>query len=160
MSAPSRLCGTCTACCRVFAVPEVSKPLDGWCAHCEPTKGCKIYDTRPTRCVEFQCLWLASQAQPGAVLSEKLRPDRCKVVFAPSTNPSIMTAVTLPGYPLAWMNKVVMTLIERFVKGGIAVAVGRPNADENLLIKPDGNVRRVKLSAPDENGMRWSEGEV
>ena len=46
-----------------------------------------------------------------------LRPDRCKVVFAPSTNESVIAALTMPGAPLAWERPDVRELINTLVKG-------------------------------------------
>jgi len=157
MTSPDNKCGTCTACCRVYAIPEFKKPAGDWCQHCDTGKGCKTYGSRPARCVDFQCLWLASQSQGRAALPVELRPDKCKVVFSPSTNDKIMTAITMPGYPLAWQTKIVATLIACLNRAGMAVAIGPPAADANIVVKPDGTAYRVKLSPPDENGMQWSE---
>lgn len=153
----SNHCGTCTACCRVYAIPEFAKPAGPWCKHCDVGKGCKIYDSRPERCVGFECLWLASQKQNvTAALPPELRPDKCKVVFAPSTNEQIMTAITMPGRPDAWRAKPVTWLIERLNRAGLSVAVGPTDADAQTVIKPDGREYRVRLSPPDKDGMRWS----
>ena len=149
-------CGTCTACCRVYAIPEFEKPAGKWCEHCSIGKACKIYETRPQRCVEFKCFWLQSQDQPRP-LGPELRPDKCKVVFAPSTNEYVITAITMPGSPLAWKErKEVRGLIARINQAGISVAVGPPNADASILIKPDGRSYKVKLTPPDKDGMQWS----
>ena len=149
-------CGTCTACCRVYAIPEFKKPAGKWCEHCAIGKGCKIYATRPQRCVEYECLWLQTQTR-NLPLPAELRPDKCKVVFAPSTNPRVMTAITMPGRPDAWQdNKEVMKLIGLVNKAGISVAIGPPNADAQLVIKPDGRRYQVKMTPPDEDGMQWS----
>jgi len=149
-------CGTCTACCRVYAIPEFDKPAGPWCKHCDVGKGCRIYDTRPERCVGFECLWLASQKHGPAALPLALRPDKCKVVFAPSTNEKVMTAVTVPGRPDAWRSPIVRNLIARFNKGGMSVAIGPPAADATVLVKPDGQEYRVKMTPPDKDGMQWS----
>ena len=87
-------CGTCTACCRIFEIPELAKPAGKWCEHCEIGRGCTIYNERPAVCQEFECLWLLSQQRddPREHLAPELRPDRCKVVFSPSTNDRIMAA--------------------------------------------------------------------
>jgi hypothetical protein len=152
-------CGTCTACCRVYAIPEFAKPAGKWCEHCTIGKACNIYETRPQRCVDFKCLWLQSQDQPRP-LDPELRPDRCKVVFAPSTNERVMTAITMVGSPDAWQKKVVLKLIDRLNQASLSVAIGPPNADAQLLIKPDGQRYKVKLTPPDKDGMQWSIGET
>ena len=149
-------CGTCTACCRVYAIPEFAKPAGTWCDKCTVGKGCNIYPTRPQRCVDYACLWLQSQRQEGFALPPELRPDRCKVVFAPSTNEKIMTALTMPGRPDAWRSKVVMKLIARLNRAGLAVAVGPPAADAQFVIEADGSRRTVRMTPPDAEGMQWS----
>ena len=87
-------CGTCTACCRIFDIPELKKPAGKWCEHCEIGRGCTIYSERPQMCIDFECLWLLSQKREDSRerLAAELRPDRCKVVFSPSTNDRIMAA--------------------------------------------------------------------
>ena len=52
-----RSCGTCTACCFIFAVPAVPTRDYEWCQHCTPGVGCGIYDARPEDCRAFYCLW-------------------------------------------------------------------------------------------------------
>lgn len=67
-------CGTCTLCCTLCAIEELSKPSGDTCVHCS-TK-CDIYDKRPASCVEFMCAY--SQVEKA---SELLRPDNLGVVF-------------------------------------------------------------------------------
>lgn len=149
-------CGSCTACCRIYHIPEFDKPAGKWCEHCVVGKSCKIYATRPERCVDFECMWLQSQRRPTVAQELELRPDKSKVVFAPSTNPKIMTALTTPGYPLAWQSKRVMGVIDALNKAGVAVAVGAPLARTQTLFKPDGTRKVVEMTEPDEDGMQWS----
>jgi hypothetical protein len=149
-------CGSCTACCRVFAIPELKKPAGKWCEHCAVGVGCKVYDARPERCVEFACLWLQSQDNPAHALSPELRPDRCKVVFSPTTNEHILSAITMPGAPDAHRRKLVRELIERLVENGAAVAVGPPGA-RNVTMFTKAGEHPARLSAPDANGMQWRE---
>ena len=152
-------CGSCTACCRVYAIPELSKTAGKWCDHCAIGKGCKIYEQRPAMCVDFKCLWLQSQGRddPRERLSPELRPDRCKVVFSPTTNDAIMAALTMPGMPDAWQKPVVRALIDRMIKADMAVAVGPPMATHTLRITKYG-IEEVEMTEPDENGMQWSVG--
>jgi hypothetical protein len=140
----------------VYSIPEFKKPAGDWCHHCDTSKGCTTYNDRPARCVEFQCLWLASQSHGAAALPVNLRPDKCKVVFAPSTNERVMTATTLPGHPMAWHDERIRWLVRRLNQTGVAVAIGAPAAETNILIKQDGRAYTVHLTPPDENGMQWS----
>jgi hypothetical protein len=69
-------CGGCTLCCKMVRVEEIEKPAGEWCSHCSLGKGCQIYDTRPTECKTWDCLWL----QGAFGNHPDLRPDKCKVV--------------------------------------------------------------------------------
>jgi hypothetical protein len=150
-------CGSCTACCRVFSIPEIEKPAGKWCDHCAIGKGCKVYDTRPKTCVDYECLWLMSQSRddPRQRLAPELRPDRSKVVIAPSTNPNVMGATTLPGSPDAWKRPAMHALLKTFVDAGLAVSIGPPAARYQTVWKSSG-IRQVEMSPPDENGIQWS----
>jgi len=64
-----RTCGSCSACCYAFEVPEVPKPTSAWCPHCTQP-GCGIYAQRPTECQTYACFWLLG------VGGKRDRPDR------------------------------------------------------------------------------------
>jgi len=89
-------CDGCTLCCNLEPVttPELTKPANRWCEHCEVGKGCRIYDGRPQACRDFQCLWLASDAPPS------MRPDRIHL-YAFKTGDVTKVCVD-PDYPDAW----------------------------------------------------------
>lgn len=74
---PSRECGDCDVCCRIFELdePAVKKAAGLLCPH-HNGKGCGIYASRPQPCRAFFCLW-----RRLADFSDALRPDRCKVLF-------------------------------------------------------------------------------
>ena len=150
-------CGTCTACCRVFAIPALAKPAGKWCDHCTVGVGCKIYEQRPTACQEFECLWLQSRNRPDIRehIGDELRPDRCKVVFHPSTDPNVMAATTMPDAPDAWRRKPVKKLIDRMVACGYRVAVGGPASPTRTLVTSTGE-RTQRMTPPDENGMQFN----
>jgi hypothetical protein len=150
-------CGTCTACCRVFAIPSLGKPAGKWCEHCAIGIGCRVYDGRPALCIDYKCLWLLSQGRddPRQRLAPELRPDRCKVVFSPTTNDAIMAALTMPGSPDAWRKPIVRALIDKMTAADMAVAVGAPMAMTTLRITKYG-IEEVQMTEPDENGMQWS----
>jgi hypothetical protein len=71
-----RTCGDCTACCTVLAVDELKKPMRWACEHIV-CHGCRIYDTRPQGCRDFDCLWLRGEISGD----ESHRPDRLGVIF-------------------------------------------------------------------------------
>jgi hypothetical protein len=150
-------CGSCTACCRVYAIPSLDKPAGKWCDHCAIGTGCKIYETRPELCIDFKCLWLQSRSREDRRehLPDELRPDRCKVVFSPTTNEEIMSAMVMPGQPDAFRKGAARRLIETMVKGGMRVVAGLPQATTKVMIDENGE-REVEMTEPDENGMQWS----
>ena len=155
-------CGNCTACCKVFNIPELDKPAGKWCDHCKIGSGCKIYEERPEICSDFKCLWLESQNHPNEQLSPGLRPDKCKIVFSPTTNPKIISATIDKNYPLAWKEGEAFELIKFIAKEGGAVVVGYPNAPKRTMIKRDLDkiiAKEVQMTEPDENGMQWSKDE-
>jgi hypothetical protein len=53
-----RECGTCSACCTLLEVTDAGTKAGEWCNHCDPGKGCMIYDSRPQMCRSFSCAWL------------------------------------------------------------------------------------------------------
>lgn len=147
-------CGSCTACCRVFAIPALQKPAGKWCGHCAIGEGCKIYEDRPTLCVDFQCVWLQS-FDHGAGMADDMRPDRCKVVFSPTTKDGLMSATTMPGYAGAWRRGAARRIIDLMLKSGLRVVVGPPRSTTKIMIDDLGE-REVQMTEPDENGMQWS----
>jgi len=149
----SGACGDCTMCCRVFAIAELQKPLNKWCKHCDIGKGCRIYETRPAVCVDFACIWLESHKR-GFPMNEDLRPDRCKVMFAPTTNDNVVTAVTMPGMSSALNSKPVRELIKKLVDDGMGVTAGVTGATSMLFFDKEGS-HSVEMTEPDENGMQW-----
>ena len=67
--AASRSCGTCSLCCTVLRVDELGKRAGDDCSHQRGGMGCGIYETRPSICRSYQCLW----RQGG--LEDDERPD-------------------------------------------------------------------------------------
>ncbi len=157
MASSHNACGSCVACCRVFNIPELKKPAGVWCKSCNVGVGCKIYEQRPTMCRQFECLWLQSRNRPDIRehISDELRPDRCKVVFHPTTDPDVMAATTMPGSPDSWRRKPVMKLINRMVACGYRVAVGGPASATRTLVTSSGE-RVQRMTPPDENGMQFN----
>jgi hypothetical protein len=152
-------CGTCTACCKAFAIAELAKPAGDWCKHCTIGVGCKIYEQRPPACSDFKCLWLQSQDET-VPLPEELRPDRCKVLFSPTTNERVISAITTSGMPDAWRYGRVRELIDVMLNGRLAIVTGPANATRKTLLRNDAFGKLVEqevyMTKADENGMQWS----
>ena len=70
----NRVCGGCTACCKVFPILSIRKPGGEWCPKCDIGKGCRIYNSRPVECVDYLCLWRQG------LDTEEDRPDKRKVL--------------------------------------------------------------------------------
>jgi hypothetical protein len=107
--------------------------------------------------VDFACLWLQSQERddPRQRLPDALRPDRCKVVFCPATDPSIMAATTMPDAPNAWLKRNVQAAIDLMLKAGLRVVIGPPNSTNKIMLDRTGQ-HPVQMTPPDENGMQWN----
>jgi hypothetical protein len=87
-----RSCGGCVECCVALHVdlPELQKPPGVPCRHLTGG-GCGIYDSRPSLCRVWHCLWRRTLAFPDLA-----RPDRCGVIFS-----------LQPVYDLPWRDVVV-----------------------------------------------------
>lgn len=71
-----RVCGSCTACCKLMPVPTINKPAGQRCQHQRYGKGCTIYANRPFACRTWSCAWLSDPTTSGMP-----RPDRAHYVI-------------------------------------------------------------------------------
>jgi hypothetical protein len=100
-TAPSRSCGSCTMCCKVYDVPPIdNKPRGIWCQHCKPGKGCGIWETRPQFCRDFVCTWILDP-----LLGDEWRPDRSKLVLNHLPTHNVLVVMVDPGTPDAWRKE-------------------------------------------------------
>ena len=74
MTKEKRVCGTCTACCTVIAIPELSKRSNVTCKFVQDSR-CSIYPCRPRCCSGFSCEWLDGRG------TNSERPDISGVVI-------------------------------------------------------------------------------
>jgi hypothetical protein len=122
----SNHCGTCTLCCKVMGVTELTKPRGVWCEHCDKGRGCDIYVERPESCRVYECAWLQSQSRADPMPAEQ-RPDRSKVVLDTTDAGDLVLHVD-PGFPRIWRkNDYVNRLIESRFKKGRPVYVNTGN---------------------------------
>ncbi len=74
-----RRCDECRLCCKVMAVghegDDFFKPAGPWCEHAF-SGGCRIYDSRPFACSNFECGWLRG------LFPDDFRPDKAQVIVA------------------------------------------------------------------------------
>ena len=118
--AENKECGACSLCCKLpsISVPELTKPAQSWCPHCKPGKGgCSIYNSRPTICEEFVCMWLADP-----VMADNLRPDKCKVMFSMTIQNTVQAQVD-KAFPTAWRSGAAHEAIEKFRENGYHVII-------------------------------------
>ena len=94
---PARACGTCSLCCKLLGIGALEKPAGTWCQHCAPPGGCRIYDSRPTECRSFSCVWLES-----AVLGPEWWPVRSKMVLYLLDGGTRLMVHVDPGSPGIW----------------------------------------------------------
>jgi Fe-S-cluster containining protein len=130
-------CGTCTLCCRLTEVPELSKPLNQWCKSCNPSQGCSIYESRPESCRKFRCVWLLKG------LHENLRPDRSKVIFEMLSNKTFL-AVVHPNYSDSWKKGLTLKLIREILNDGISVVIITPGQQSQFLLSKDRTSENMK----------------
>lgn len=94
----ARACGDCTLCCKVMAIEELDKAAGKWCRHCKPGHGCQIYDSRPSECRDFNCLWLIDQR-----FGPHWRPNKSKLVL--TTSEDGIEVRCDPSFPDAWRKE-------------------------------------------------------
>ena len=95
-----RQCWTCTLCCKVYDIPALSKPMGVWCGHCEPGKGCKVWDARPDQCRAFNCNWIMMDW-----LGDDWKPEVSKFVFTIDPTSGFLQFQVDPGTPDAWRRE-------------------------------------------------------
>lgn len=105
-------CGPCTLCCKVMGIKEghvttdtetgeethvltFVKEKDQWCQHASSRQGCRIYETRPQACRDFECLWLQGRFGGG---DPAFRPDKIHAVLIPTTDRKNLVIHEDPGY--------------------------------------------------------------
>jgi hypothetical protein len=95
--APGRSCAGCTLCCKLPSIPEIPKPAQTWCAQCDIGNGCKIYETRPSPCRKFECVYLTS-----GQLGEHWKPATCHLVIAYQAHVNRIVIHVDNAHPDAW----------------------------------------------------------
>ena len=145
-AATGRACGPCTLCCKVYDVPEAASPMGRWCGHCEPGRGCRIWETRPAQCRAFDCNWIKMNW-----LGEEWRPDRSKFVFTIDPASGNLMFQVDPGSPDAWRREPYYSQIRRWSAEGLArgrCALAFVNKTATLVL-PDEDRRLGELGPRD-----------
>ena len=82
-----RECGDCTLCCKLPAIKDFKEGYS-WCKNCDIGKGCKIYETRPQPCIDFDCMWKDERT------NEELKPNKVGFFIADEGDPKNLTLYT------------------------------------------------------------------
>jgi hypothetical protein len=151
---PGRSCGTCSLCCKVFAVQELSKPAGQWCIHAVARSGCRNYDNRPRACREFLCSW---RLDPK--LGPEWKPEVSRFVLSEDRDRGALTVTVDPGMPLAWKREPYYTrlkqLSEILFPENKKVLVSLRG--QTTVILPDRDVP-IGPTAPGEDIIIWRSG--
>ena len=126
-------CGTCTACCSLYPIDEIGKPMNTDCQYCTGG-GCSVHSTKPEMCKTFECAYYQGKNVP-----ESLRPDKCGVIFTMNSD-RIFTGHIIPETDITDIAK---EQVNSFQKQGYSV----------VLLSLDANVPRIMPSEnhnPDE----------
>ncbi len=152
MTTPSRQCGECTLCCKVFTIGALAKPMGQWCTHCDIGSGCRIYDSRPEVCRTFNCSWLVS-----AGMAEEWKPSLCGMVI--HTDPAARKVLVRVDHeqPDAWQCEPYHAQLRRWANDwskantAILVLVG----DVTWVVLPDRDVCFGEMAANEIAGAEW-----
>jgi len=154
-----RNCNGCSMCCFVLAVHEIDKPAGVWCSHCPSKRACRIYDTRPQECRDFNCGWLTSPE-----IGDEWNPRRSRIVLAAELDGQRLVALVHPDRPNAWRREPYYSQLKQWSRaavehrGQILVKIaGRcfvilPDEDVSLGLVADNEVV-VSTYTPTANGM-------
>jgi hypothetical protein len=106
---PGRGCGTCSLCCKVYSVQELSKPAGRWCIHAGRGSGCTNHADRPHVCRQFFCSWLVD---PN--LGPEWKPEVSRFVLSADPAYQALTLMVDPGMPLAWKREPYYAVLKKF----------------------------------------------
>ena len=161
---PGRSCGTCSLCCKLYPVRELSKPAGHWCIHAMRGRGCADHNHRPQACRQFFCSW-----RLDAALGPEWKPDIARFVLAADPLHRALTAMVDPGMPTAWRRAPYYSRLKQLsqrlfaedtrllinVRGQITVVLpdrevplGLPPRGAEVAIWRDGATYGAKLEPP------------
>jgi hypothetical protein len=131
---PNRTCDGCTLCCKLLDIEALKKPRLVWCPDCKIGEGCGIYESRPSVCRDFHCLYRVSPE-----LGEQWNPAVSKMLLnyvAPAKQVNVHTD---PDFPNMWRQAPYYAEIKRMAhymlqrRGHLIVWEG----EEQIVILPD-----------------------
>ena len=148
LESAAKQCGDCALCCKVMAIEQLAKPVNAWCTHCKPGRGCLIYPDRPGECRSFSCLWLVKP-----LLDEQWKPNKARFVL--TTSADGIEVRCDPGFPEAWRREPYGSGLRQLAIAGetrdvaVIVIVGR----RTILLTPDQEFD-LGIVGPDERIVR------
>ena len=112
----TRVCGSCSLCCKLIGFAEINKPMGRWCPHRVKDHGCGIYDTRPNECRAFNCEWLTN---PN--FGQEWEPTRSKMIICHVRDGDTSKLVfhVDPGSPLAWRREPYYSQLKQLSVNGL-----------------------------------------
>jgi hypothetical protein len=151
---PGRSCGTCSLCCKVYAVTELKKPSGRWCVHSVTGGGCNNHENRPEVCRQFFCSW---RLDPN--LGPEWKPEVCRFVLSADSKYQALTASVDPGMPLAWKREPYYSVLKKFSE--VLFRIDRKvlvcHYGRVTVILPDRDVP-LGVVVPGEEIVVWREG--
>jgi hypothetical protein len=148
----ARACGDCTLCCKVMAIEELAKPAGQWCRHCKPGCFCLIYQTRPSECRDFNCLWLIDER-----FGAHWKPSKSKLVVTISEDGIEIRCD--PGFPDAWRKQPYRGEIKNLAASGEAHDVSvLVIAGERMILVASDREFDLGVVGTDERIVREYEG--
>ena len=153
---PGRSCGGCTMCCKLMEVEELEKPRATWCAKCDRSRGCTIYEGRPQACRTFHCGYLRL-----AYLDERWKPAKAKFLVNYEERARRIAIHVDPDRPDAWRKEPFLGQLRHWSaaatrEGGYVIVWCGPRASIVLpdRVKELGQVRDDQLILETRDGGR------
>ena len=160
----AKTCGTCSMCCKLFDVDwlEKPKPAGSWCHHCQPGRGCAIWQTLPPKCGSYYCVWRIDSA-----LSAQWRPDQARFILTHAHQDAPLAVILDPGAPDAhrrepYWSALLKTARQHLEGRGSTIVVFR--GAKRALLFPQGEINvpdgvalhEIRIERRDgEGGPRW-----
>lgn len=160
--AAGRSCAGCTLCCKLLSIAALDKPRARWCKHCDPGRGCKIYDDRPNACQNFYCTFLLDDR-----IGEHWKPSSSKMVLTYEPDQNRIVIHVDPGRPGAWQGEPFYSEIKEWsvraaqLQGQVLVYQGQdaivvlPDREVNLGLVGDDQVI-LTSETPGPDGVRFN----
>jgi hypothetical protein len=158
---PGRSCQGCTLCCKLMEIDALAKPRGTWCAHCDRTRGCTIYESRPEPCRTFYCGY-----RKIPQLDERWKPAKAKFLINFESRNNRIVVHCDPQRPGAWRAEPYYSTIKQWAKNAVrengmvivwtgshAVAV-LPDKDGDLGTVRDDQVM-LASTTPSANGPSY-----